>query len=118
MGISLPVRGLMAGHALQLDAGLFLGHLGALKVGLAGGLLLIGLDFLQVLQLVRPLLQVGVLGGHHHVGGAVEGVGAGGVHSQLVPGGGKTTVKGGHKSTSAPVERPIQFFCWVFTRSG
>ena len=88
MGISLPVRGVDGGHALQLDAGLFLGHLGALKVGLAGGLLLIGLDFLQVLQLVVPLLQIGVLRGHHHIGGAVEGVGAGGVHSQLVPGGG------------------------------
>ena len=66
-----------AHHPLQADAGLVLGHLGALKVALAGGGLLVGADLLQVFQLVGPLLDVGMLGGDDHIGGPVQGVGPG-----------------------------------------
>ena len=76
------------GNTLELNASLFLGHLGALKVRLPGCLLLVGLDLLHILELIRPLFQVGMLRGDHHVSGAIEGVGTGGVDGQLVAGGG------------------------------
>ena len=79
-----------AHDAFQLDAGLFLVQLAALKVALAGGLGLIVLDGIHVLDdaLVQPLLDHGVLRGDDHIGGTEQGVAAGGVHGQGVPGSG------------------------------
>ena len=87
-GDFLPVYRVDRGHALQPDACFLFGHLGALKVGFAGGGLLISLDLLLIFQQPLPFFQQGMLWGNHHVGNAVEGVGPGGVHGELVAGGG------------------------------
>ena len=82
------VHGVDGCDALELHAGLVLVHLGALEVALLGGLSLISLDLVEVRELVSPLLDVRVLGGYDHVGGAVESIGTGGVYQQLVACGG------------------------------
>ena len=76
--------------AVDADAGLVLVQLGALKVGLAGGLGLVGADLVHVFQQagVDPLLHVGVFRADDHVGAAEQRVGAGGVDGQHIAGGG------------------------------
>ena len=80
----------MASTPLDLDTGLFLVELGALEIGLAGGLLLVGSDGLGVLDEagVHPLFDVGVLRADDHIGAAEQRVGAGGVDGQRIAGGG------------------------------
>ena len=89
-GDLLPVDRVDALDAVQPDAGLFLVDLGALKVALAGGLGLVGLDLTGVPEQARlhPAGQLGVFGREDHVGGAEQGVAPGGVHGQLIAGGG------------------------------
>ncbi len=75
------VHGVHAREALELHAGLVLGHLRALEVGLARGGVLVGADLVRVRDQpgLEPLLHERVLGAHHHVGRAEERVAAGGV---------------------------------------
>ena len=73
---------------LEHDARLVLDQLGALEVGLLRRLLLVGAHRVHVGNLVRPVVDVGVLGRNDHVGRAEQGVGAGGKDGQLVPRGG------------------------------
>ena len=87
-GDLLPVDGVDGGHAFQLDAGLVLGHLGALEVGFPGGGLLIGLHRVPVGDAVLPLLQIGMLRGHDHVRNAEQGVGTGGEDGKDIAGSG------------------------------
>ena len=74
--------------ALQPDAGLLLVQLAPLKVGLAGGLLDIGGHSIPVLDLVLPLLEIGMLRGDDHIGHAEQRVAPGSVDRQLVAVGG------------------------------
>ena len=89
-GDLLVVDRVDAHNAFQLDAGLFLVQLTALEVALAGSLSLIGLNGIRILDdaLFQPLLDHGVLRRDDHVGSAEQGIAAGGVHGQGVPGGG------------------------------
>jgi hypothetical protein len=68
-------------HVAELHAGLVLGHLRALEVGLARGGVLVGADLVRVRDQpgLEPLLHERVLGAHHHIGRAEERVVAGGV---------------------------------------
>ena len=77
MGISLPLTGLMARTPSSLHAGLFLGKLGTLKVGLGGGSADIGLHLVQIGELVRPLGHTGMLRGDDHIGCTKQGVATG-----------------------------------------
>ena len=79
------VHGIDAEEAVELHAGLVLGHLGALEVGLARGGVLVGADLVRVRDQpgLEPLLHERVLGAHHHVGRAEERVAAGGVDHDL-----------------------------------
>ena len=83
-GQGLVGHGVDGLDALQPDAGLFLVQLAPLKIGLMGGLLLIGGHGVPILNLGLPLLQQGVLRGDDHIGGAEQGIGPGGVHGDLV----------------------------------
>ena len=87
-GDLLAVHGVDGADALQADAGLFLVELGALKVGLVGGLVHIGGDCIPVRELVLPLLHIGVLRREDHIGGTKEGVRPGGVDQHVVSRGG------------------------------
>ena len=83
----LPTVDGIDGHdALQPDAGLVLVDLGALKVGLFGGLRLIRPDLIHVGQPGSPLLNVRMLRRNDHIGGAEQGVRPGGVNFQSVAG--------------------------------
>ena len=84
----LAVDGVDSAHALDLHAGLFLVQLAALEVGFAGGHIHIGRDLVPVLNAILPLLEEGMLRGQDHIGGAEEGIAAGGVDHQIVAGGG------------------------------
>ena len=131
------IDGVRAGE----DAGLLLGQVGAVQVALAGRLLAVRPDRRGLLGRGEPLDQR-MLRRDHHVGGAEERVGPGGVDPQHVVAGllGKagrgrdrasrlrtartglssTTASGWpmKKSTSAPVLRPIQFRCKSLMLSG
>ena len=74
--------------AFQPDAGLFLVQLAALKVGLPGSLLPVGLHSVPVGQLILPLGEVGVLGRDDHISHTEQRVAPGGVDRQLVAVGG------------------------------
>ena len=89
-GDLLAVDGVDALDALDDNAGLFLVQLGALEVRLAGGLLLIGGDGVDVPDKARvdPLFDEGVLRADDHVGRAEQRVRAGGVDRQGVARGG------------------------------
>ena len=89
-GHLLAVDGVDGLHALDDNTGLFLVQLGALEVRLAGGFLLISGDSVGILDEagVGPLFDEGMLGADDHVGAAEERIGAGGVDSQGVAGGG------------------------------
>ena len=92
----LSVDGVDPRNALQLHPGLFLGQLGPLKVRLPGRGLHIGGDLVPVADGVLPPGNVGVLRREHHVGGAKEGVGAGGIDDQVIPlGGGEGHLRAG-----------------------
>src|SRR5699024_2232352 len=71
-------------NALELYAGLFLVQLGTLQVGLGSSLCLVSPDFLRVGELIHPLGNQCVLRREHHVGGAEQGVGTGGVYQNLI----------------------------------
>jgi len=88
-GDFLAVDGVHAPDAVQLHARLFLVQLGALQVGLGGGGLLVGPHLTGVSQLpgLQPAFHQLVLRGQHHVGGPEQGVGPGGEHHDVVPGG-------------------------------
>ena len=83
-GQSLVGHGVRRLDALQTHAGLFLVQLAALKVGLVGGLVLIRCHGVPIFDVALPLLQQGVLRRDDHIGGAEQGVGAGGVHRHLI----------------------------------
>ena len=78
------VDGVDGGDAVQAHAGLLLVELRALKVGLAGGLALVGADLLDVADSVGVLLDEGVLRGDDHVGRAKERVRPRGVDAQFL----------------------------------
>ena len=82
------VDGVDGGHALDLNAGLFLVQLGTLKVALAGGFILVCLYGIHVLDQpgIDPLFDVGMLRGDDHVGNAEQGIRAGGVNGQGITG--------------------------------
>ena len=73
-------------NALKAHAGLFLVELAALKVTLAGGGSLIGLDLVPVLDEILPLLEHRVLGRNDRVGHAEEGINARGVNGDVIAG--------------------------------
>ena len=89
-GDLLAVDGVDALDALDDDAGLVLIQLGALEVGLAGGLLLIGGNGVGVLDqaCIDPLLDESMLRADDHVGRAEQRIRAGGVDGQGITGGG------------------------------
>ena len=76
--------------ALEHHASLFLvsGQLGTLEVALPGGGGGIGLHILQIGELVRPLLHIGMLWRNDHISGAEQGVRPGGVDHDVIAGGG------------------------------
>ena len=80
----LAVYWIDCGNAVQLNAGLVLIQLGALEVGLAGSLLTVCANVLDVVQLVCPLLDHRVLRGDYHIGRAEQGVRTGGVNGQRI----------------------------------
>ena len=79
--VSYGVYGL---DAVEPDAGLVLVQLAALKIGLAGGLGLIGLNVAPVGDMRLPLLEQRVLGRDDHIGRTEQGVGTGGVNGDFV----------------------------------
>ena len=87
-GDLLAGDGVHAPDAVQADAGLLLVELSALQVALGGGGALVVLDLGGVFQQGHPLFDEVVLRGEDHVGGAEEGVGAGGEDDDVVAGGG------------------------------
>ena len=87
-GDLFAIDGIDSRHALQPHAGLIFGHFGALKIGLAGGDLLILPDSIHIGDAVRPLFDVRVFRRHNHVGSAKEGIGTGGIDEQLIAAGG------------------------------
>ena len=89
-GDLLVVDRVDAHDTLELDAGLLLVQLAALKVALAGSLCLISLDCVGILDeaFLQPLLDDGVLRGDDHVGSAEQGIAAGGVNGQGIARGG------------------------------
>ena len=72
-------------NAVQTDAGLLFGNLGALKVGLLRRLCLVGAHLIHILNPVRPLLNHRVLRRNDHIRCAIERVRAGGIDGELVP---------------------------------
>ena len=84
----LAVYRVNCGNAVQLNAGLVLIQLGTLEVGLAGSLLTVCANVLDVVQLVRPLLDHRVLRRDYHVGRTEQGVRTGSVNGQRVALGG------------------------------
>ncbi len=71
------IEGVAAGE----DAGLFLGQLGAVQLALGGGLVAVGSHRVSILRRGEAL-DKRMLGGDHHVGGAEQRVGPGGVNAQ------------------------------------
>ena len=71
-------------NALEADAGLVLVQFAALKVGLAGSGLFVGLDVGPVGDLVLPLGEQRMLGRDDGIGHAEEGVDTGGVDGDIV----------------------------------
>jgi len=69
--------------ALELDAGLILGQLGALKVALLGSGLAVGDDIVPIFDAVLHRVDRGMLRSDDHVRRAEERIGAGGIHAQL-----------------------------------
>ena len=87
-GDVLAADGVDTLNALQAHAGLVLGKVSALEIGLAGGLKHIGFHLVPVGNLVLPFLEDLMLGREHHIGHAEECVTAGGVDGELVAVGG------------------------------
>ena len=73
-------------NAIETDARLFLVQLAALKVGLAGGRLLIGFNVGPVFDLILPLGQQRMFRGNDRIGHAEERIDAGGVDGDIVGG--------------------------------
>ena len=82
----LTGRGVDDLDAVETNAGLVLIELAALKVALAGGGSLIGLDLVPVLDEILPLLEHRVLGRNDRVGHAEEGIDARGVNGDVIAG--------------------------------
>ena len=80
----LAVHGIGGGEAVDLHAGLVLGQLRALEVGLLGRLLPVGHQIVVIPNLIFILFNQRMLRGHHHIGSAEEGVRPGGVDAQLL----------------------------------
>ena len=78
-------QGVGGGDAVEPHAGLVLGDLCALKVGFLRRFLLIGTDFIQIFQAVRPLFNIRMLRRNDHIGRTVKRIRTGGVDRQLVP---------------------------------
>ena len=72
-------------HAVKADAGLILGNLCALKVGLSGGFVLVSTHLCKVFQPVRPFLNHGMFRGNNHICCAVKRVRPCGINRKLVP---------------------------------
>ena len=83
-GDFLAVDGVDGADAVDLNAGLVLGKLGALEVALLGGLVAVGGDGGVVGDLILVLLDEGMFGADDHVGRAKERIGPGGKHAQLL----------------------------------
>ena len=84
----LAVDGVDGHNAFQPHAGLFLGHFGALEVGLTGGSLPVRPHGIHIGDAVGPLIDIRVFRRHDHVGRAEQGIGAGGIDDQLIAAGG------------------------------
>ena len=68
------------GQALDLEAGLFLGQLGALEFGFLGAHIAVRFDIRHIGDLAGVLIDERMLGRHDHEGHAEQGVGPGGVN--------------------------------------
>ena len=80
----LAGRGVRDLDALEAHAGLVLVKLAALKIGLAGGSLLVGLHVGPVGNAVLPLVQQRMLRGNDRIRHAEERIDAGGIDSDIV----------------------------------
>ena len=80
----LAVYGVYCGNARNFNAGFILCKLGALKVGLFGGLLLICRNLVHIGYFIRPFIYKRVLGRHYHIGNAEKRIGAGGEHLERI----------------------------------
>ena len=78
------VDGVNALHALEHHAGLVLGKLGTLEVGLGGGFCLISLHSLGIFQLIHPLGKQSMLGRQNHVGCAEQSIGTSGEDGDII----------------------------------
>ena len=96
--------------AVDLNAGLVLGQLRALKVALLGGLVAVGGDGGVVGDLILVLLDERMFGAHNHVGCAKERVGPGGEHAQLLILAGELEV---HRLDEIDMVQPVQQFLRV-----
>ena len=82
----LAGRGVDDFNAVETNAGLILVELAALKVALAGGGGLIGLDLVPVLDDALPLLEQRVLGRDDRVRHAEQRIDTGGVNGDIILG--------------------------------
>ena len=86
----LAVYGIDRPDTDQLHAGLFLfiGKLGAVEIALFSGLGLVGVDFVDVLDLGSIFFDERMLGRDDHIGRTEERIGTSGVNAKVLSGGG------------------------------